>query len=800
MPLHHEKSAVSQRREHGNTRSFRIMQLQSTGDAHLPSLLRSCIDHKSYSTGKLLHARILRLGLLNATFLCNRLVELYSACSKTRYAHLVFDSTPHKDIYTWNAILGAYCKAGELQSARQLFDAMPERNSFSWNNVISSLVRNGFEQEAVDVYRSMICEGFVPTRFTLASVFSACGALLDVEVGRRCHGLALKIGLEKNIYVGNALLCMYAKCGLIEDAIWAFRDLPDPNEVSFTAMMHGLAQADRVPEAIEMFRLMCRQGICIDSIALSSVLGVCSSGEYDESFLDSCGGGLSCILQGQQMHSLMIKLGCGNDIHLSNAIIHMYAKNGDMDSAELMFGNMSEISVVTWNLMIAGYGNKCESDKAIKHMQRMQCCGFEPNEVTFINVLVACVKSGDVEMGSQIFDKMSFPAVSSWNAMLSGYFQSGNNIEVIKLFRKMQFLGVRPDRTSLAIILSSCAGLEVLEFGRQVHAASLKAAGDADVYVASGLITMYSNCGKIELAKLILRKTTKLDSVCWNSMMAGLVLNSLDIEAAVCFKQMRQMEMLPTESSYATMLSCCGKFSSAFYGRQVHAQIVKDGYTSDVCIGSALVRMYCKHGDIEGARRFFDMMPFKNTVTWNEMVHGYAQNGFGHEAVCLYENMIGLGVKADSITFVAVLTACSHGGLVDAGISIFNSMWQEHGVEPLLDHYVCIVDCLGRAGRFNEVEVLIDKMPYRDDPLLWEVLLSSCRVHANVSLAKKAAGELLHLDPQNSAPYLLLANIYCSLGRWDEARAVRNQMNDNQIAKDPGHSWIDIKHDTQTFL
>ncbi|KAF8028829.1 hypothetical protein BT93_E1480 [Corymbia citriodora subsp. variegata] len=777
-----------------------MLQLQSTSYARLLSLLRSCIDGKSYSAGKLLHARILRLGLLDATFLCNRLVELYSACGKTRDARLAFDGTPRKDVYTWNAILGAYCKAGELRSARRLFDAMPERNPFSWNNVISSLVRNGLEREAVEVYRSMIFDGFVPTRFTLASVFSACSVLLDVEVGRRCHGLAVKIGLEKNIYVGNALLCMYAKCERIEDAIWAFRDLPDPNEVSFTAMMHGLAQIDRVPEAIEMFKLMCRQGIPIDAISLSSVLGVCSSGGYDETSLDSCGGGHSCILQGQQVHSLMIKLGYGGDIHLSNAIIYMYAKNGDMDSAEMIFSNMSEINVVTWNLMIAGYGNKFESDKAIRYMQRMQCCGFQPNEVTFINALVACVNSGNVEMASQVFAGMLFPTVSSWNVMLSGYFQSGKHLEAIELFQKMQFLGVRPNRTSLATILSSCAVLEVLEFGRQVHAASLKFAGNADIYVASGLITMYSNCGKIELAKLILHKLPKLDIVCWNSMMAGLVLNSLDIEAAVLFRQMRQMEMLPTESSYGSMLSCCGKFRSSFNGRQVHAQIAKDGYANDVCVGSALVHMYCKYGDIDDARRFFDMMPYKNSVTWNEMIHGYAQNGFGHEAVCLYEDMNGLGMKADSITFVAVLTACSHGGLVDAGISIFNSMQQEHGIEPLLDHYVCIIDCLGRAGCFNEVEVLLDKIPYKDDPVLWEVLLSSCRVHANVSLAKKAAGELLRLDPKNSAPYLLLANIYCSLGRWDEARAVRNQMNDNQIAKDPGYSWIDIKHEIQTCL
>lgn len=770
------------------------------GTTRLANLLQGCIDKKAHLAGKLIHAFILRnKGLFSDTFLSNRLIELYSKCGNMGYAHHVFDKMPRRDVYSWNAILGCFCKAGSLGDAQEMFLKMPERNTVSWNTLITALVRNGQEEKALGVYDAMVLEGLVPTHFTLASVFSACGALLAVEHGRKCHGLVIKIGLEENMYVGNALLCMYAKCGLIRDATQVFGDMAEPNEVTFTAMMGGLKQTDRVTEALEMFRLMCRKGVRIDSVSLSSMLGVCAKGCGEFGLYDHIDG-IPSNVNGQQIHGLTVKLGFEGDLHLNNSLLDMYAKSADMNSAEKVFANIPVVSVVSWNVMITGYGLIYQSQKAFEYLQRMQSCGFEPDEVTYINLLAACVKSGDIKSGRQMFDNISCPNVISWNAILSGYFQNEDYKEVIQLFREMQFRGVQPDRTTLAIALSSSAAMGILEAGKEIHAASHKAAFDTDIYVASGLIGMYSKSGKTEMAKHIFHNMQELDVVCWNSMIVGLSLNSQDKEAFTYFKQMRQHEMHPTQFSYATVLSCCAKVASSFQGKQVHAQITKDGYMSDVFVGSALIGMYCKCGDVDGARNFFDMMPSKSTVSWNEMIHGYAQNGRGDEAVLLYWDMIASAERRDGITFVAVLTACSHSGLVDAGIKIFNSMDQEHGVEPVLDHYTCIIDSLGRAGRFQEAEVLLDEMPYKDDPVIWEVLLSSCRVHANVSLAKRAADELIRLDPQNSAPYVLLANIYSTLGRWDEARAVRDLMSDKQVIKDPGYSWIEYEKGMQSGM
>ncbi|XP_075101099.1 pentatricopeptide repeat-containing protein At4g20770-like [Nicotiana tabacum] len=760
-----------------------------TNTMYLANLLQTSIDNKVYIAGKLLHAHILRVGLSADTFLVNRLIELYSKCGHIHAARHLFDQMVERNLYSWHSLLSAYCKEGQLANAHKLFLKMPERNSISWNTIISAFARNGHERKALEVYSLMNSQGFSPTHITLASVLSACGGLGELECGRVSHCAAVKYGLHKNVYVGNALLSLYVKCGCPSDTLKAFRELDEPNEVSLTAMMCGLVETNQVEEAFEMFRLMQRTGIRIDSVSLSSVLRVCAKGGGSNFGWNGETDGDLPNTQGKQVHGLTIKLGFDGDLHVCNSLLDMYAKNGDMESAEVLFGNLSETSTVSWNVMISGFGQNHDKERAMEYMKRMRGVDVEPDDVTYINMLAACVKSGDVENGRLIFDSMACPSLISWNAILSGYSQNEDHLEALKLFREMQFRSQQPDRTTLAIILSSCSEIGVLECGEQVHATSLKHVFPGDVYIASSLIGMYLKCGRVEAALRIFNGLSQADIVCWNSLITGLSYNSLDKEAFAFFNKMLQMGMLPNEFSYATTLSSCTKLSSLAQGRQVHGLIIKGGYDNDVVVGSTLIDMYSKCGDVDGARVHFDMMPYKNTITWNEMIHGYAQNGRGDEAIFLYEDMICSGGKPDTITFIAALTACSHSGLVDLGLKIFNSMQLQYGLEPLVDHYTCIIDCLGRAARFSEIEELVNKMPCKDDSIVWEVLLSSCRLHGNVTLARWAAEELIRLNPQNSAPYVLLANMYTSLGRWGDTEEIRAAMSERQVSKEPGFSW-----------
>ncbi|VVB12282.1 unnamed protein product [Arabis nemorensis] len=700
---------------------------------------------------------------------------------------------PVRDIYSWNSFLTFCCKVGDLKEACEVFDGMPERDVVSWNNMISVLVRNGFEEKGLVVYERMVSEGFLPSRFTLASVLSACSKLTDGFTGMKCHGVAVKTGLDKNIFVGNALLSMYAKCGrMVDYGVRVFECIYEPNEVSFTTVINGLARENKVLEAVHMFRWMCEKGVLVDSVCLSNILNI--SAPRDE--CDSPSETYRNVL-GTQIHSLALRLGFVGDLHLNNSLLEVCAKNKDMNGAELIFAEMPEVNIVSWNIMIAGFGQEYRSDKSIEYLQRMRNSGIESNEVTCISVLAACFRSGDVETGRRIFRSIPHPTVWAWNALLSGYSKYEHYEEALNHFRQMHIQNLKPDRTTLSVILSSCARLRFLEGGKQIHGVAIRTNISKNSHIVSGLIAVYSECEKMEISERIFDDCiNELDIACWNSMIAGLRRNSLDTKALMLFRRMHQTGVLfPDETSYASILGSCSRLCSLLHGRQFHGQVVKSGYVSDSFVETALTDMYCKCGEIDSARRFFDTVLRKNTVIWNEMIHGYAHNGRGDKAVELYREMISAGQKPDGITFVSVLTACSHSGLVETGIEILSSMQRDHGVEPELDHYICMVDCLGRAGRLEDAESLAEATPYKSSSVIWEILLSSCRVHGNVGLARRVAEKLISLYPQNSAAYVLLSNTYSSMRQWDDAAALQGLINKNRVHKTPGLSWITENND-----
>uniref|UniRef100_A0A0E0JVZ8 Pentacotripeptide-repeat region of PRORP domain-containing protein n=1 Tax=Oryza punctata TaxID=4537 RepID=A0A0E0JVZ8_ORYPU len=768
--------------------------------AQLAGVVEACIKRSpkpSHSHAKAAHARALAAGLAADTFLVNRLVELYSRAGLPCHALRAFRSLPRPNEYSYNAALSAACRGGDLDAARDLLGGMPHRNDVSWNTVISALARSpgdGCAGEAVEMYGRMRAEGLLPTRFTLASVLSACGGLAALGDGRRCHGMAVKVGLDANQFVENALLGMYTKCGSVGDAVRLFDGMARPNEVSFTAMMGGLAQTGSVDDALRLFARMCWSGVPVDPVSVSSVLGACAQ---------ACASDYSiarAFRLGQAIHALVVRKGFGSDQHVGNSLIDMYAKCVEMDEAVKVFESLPSITIVSWNILITGFGQEGSCAKAVGLLNLMQEAGFEPDEVTYSNLLASCIKARDVCSARAMFDKISRPSVTTWNTLLSGYCQEEQHQDTFDLFRRMQHQNVQPDRTTLAVILSSCSKLRILDFGRQVHSASVRFLLHNDMFVASSLVDVYSKCGQIGIARSIFNKMTERDVVCWNSIISGLTIHSLNKEAFDFFKRMRENGIMPTESSYASMINSCSRLSSIPQGRQIHAQVMKDGYDQNVYVGSALIDMYAKCGNMDDARLFFDTMMMKNIVAWNEMIHGYAQNGLGDKAVELFEYMLTTKQKPDAVSFIAVLTGCSHSGLVDKAMAFFNSMENSYGVIPLAEHYTCLIDALGRAGRFVEVEALIHKMPCKDDPIIWEVLLAACVVHHNAELGKCAAEHLFRIDPKNPSPYVLLSNIYASLGRHGDASAVRALMSNRGVVKGRGYSWIDQKDGVHAFM
>eukprot|EP01018_Ginkgo_biloba_P036923 Gb_03481 [translate_table: standard] len=614
------------------------------------SLLQLCVNLKALPEGKLLHAHIIHMGFKPDIFLETKFVIMYAKC-------------------------------GSLVDARRVLDEMPERNVVSWTAMIAAYGRHGYGEEALTLFAEMQRTDIQPDPFTFASVLPACANLTALRLGKLVHGSVIRSGFQSHVFVGNALVDMYVKCGSIQDARDVFDKIPEPNVVSWNAIIAGYAHNGYVAEAMELFKKMPERNV-VSWTAMISACATHGKGEdaltlfYEmqqtgiqpnqftfASILPSCAN-LAALEHGKEVHEDIIRSGFHSNVFVASALVDMYIKCERIENAQKVFDRMNERNVVSWNAMIAGNA-----------------------------------QNGDVNEALKLFQKMPDRNVVSWTTMISVYTQNGHFNDALILFRQMQLTSVKPNSVTFASVLPACANLAALEFGKGVH-----------------------------------------------------------------------------------------------------EDIVRSGFQSDVFVGNGLVDMYAKCGSIEDARKVFDKMPSHNVVSWTAMIVGYAMHGSGEAALQLFEQMQCFGMKPNHVTFVGVLSACCNAGLVDDGWEYFNCMSRDYHITPAVKHYCCMVDLLGRAGRLDEAEDFINKMPIKPDVALWGSLLGACRIHCNIKLGEQVAEHLFELNPNNSAHYVLLSNIYAATGRWDKVEKVRNLMKDRKIKKMPGCSWIEANNTVHTFL
>eukprot|EP01018_Ginkgo_biloba_P025610 Gb_06572 [translate_table: standard] len=310
---------------------------------------------------------------------------------------------------------------------------------------------------------------------------------------------------------------------------------------------------------------------------------------------------------------------------------------------------------------------------------------------------------------------------------------------------------------------------------------------------------MYAKCCNTEDAARVFDKILNRDVISWTALIAVNAQQGHGEDALKLFCQMQHAGMEPNQFTFASVLKASASLAAMEQGRQIYAHIMKSGFEADVIVGNALVDMFAKCGSIEDARRVFNKMSEHNLVSWNTILVGYAQHGQGKNVLDLFQQMQWAGTKPDGITFVAVLSACTHVGLVEEGRQLFASMSQDHGIRPEVGHYACMVDLLGRAGCLHEAEDLIGQMPFEPNAVVWGALLAACRFHDNIELGKHVAECLFKLEPEKAAPHVLLSNIYAASGRWDDATEVRKLMKDRGLKKEPGRSWIEVKNCVHTF-
>ncbi|KAK1275811.1 Pentatricopeptide repeat-containing protein [Acorus gramineus] len=390
-----------------------------------------------------------------------------------------------------------------------------------------------------------------------------------------------------------------------------------------------------------------------------------------------------------------------------------------------------------------------------------------------------------------------------YNTLITSYAQTHLPEKSFFLFHQMLHDPNRllPDNFTFTSVLTSCARSSALEEGEQTHSLVYKTqSARDDVFVNNSLIHMYSRCGHIEKARLLFDRMPHRNVVSWNSLIDGCVKNSMPEEAIELFLRMRDPGRTnPDESTLVSVVSAVSELGLLCFGKTVHGHVVRNGFDPSGVLGGALINMYTKCGCIAYAFRVFHGVQCKGVEHWTSMIVGFATYGRAEDSLRLFNEMQSLGIKPNYVTYVGVLNACSHGGLVEEGVKIFCLM-RMHGVRPGIHHYGCLVDLLGRSGLLKEALVLIENMPIEPGVVIWATLLSACSSHGNVEIAKIAARRLKRIDPSYGGCYVLLSQIYARLGRWEEVSGLRREMEGNGVKKDLGYSCIEVNGEVHEFV
>ncbi|XP_038682097.1 putative pentatricopeptide repeat-containing protein At3g15930 [Tripterygium wilfordii] len=475
-------------------------------------------------------------------------------------------------------------------------------------------------QKVMEVYFELLGGGLVPDSYTIPYLLKECTRCRALGEGRQIHAHAVKFALVSNVFVNNTLMRFYTVCGVIHAARKLFDVCSQRDLVSWTTLIQGFAKMGYPKEAVAAFFRMCEDNISADGMTMVVVLSACSQ--------------LGDLSLGKKIHGYMVhKISINEDVFLGNALVDMY------------------------------------------------------------------LKCGDAEYARKVFEGMPIKNVVSWNSMISGLAQQGEFTEALDIFREMQGMDVKPDDVTLVAVLNSCANLGMLELGKWVHA-----------YI-----------DKIHVGR------------------------------------------------------------------------------ADGIVGNALVDMYAKCGSIDQAFKVFHDMKYRDVYTYTAMIVGLAMHGEAERALSLFSEMPRMGIKPDEVTFVGVLSACSHAGLVEQGRQHFEDMSSIHDLSRHMEHYGCMVDLLGRAGLINEALQFIKEMPIEPDASVWGALLGACKVHSKVELGEIIMKKLMKLEPERDGAYIIMSNIYSYADRWRDSLKWRKVMKQRKMKKTPGCSSIEVDGEVHEF-
>ncbi|KAL0321576.1 UNVERIFIED_CONTAM: Pentatricopeptide repeat-containing protein, chloroplastic [Sesamum calycinum] len=756
------------------------------------SLLDSC---SCAQFGKQVHAHLLKNGFHGREFVQTKLLQMYGRC-------------------------------GCVDDVTRVFDKMPDRNLYTYTAILNVLLDVGLFEEAFMYFQRSLSEDVDLEFFIFPVALKICGGYGGVELGMQLHGAAMKIGVLGHIYVGNALIDMYGKCGSLHDAQKVFDTMLERDCVSWNSMVTACATNRKVFEALDVLEEMSTDtDLMPNFVSWSALIGGFAQNGYDEeaiemlykmrvagfepnarilaSVLPACARLMKLEL-GKEIYGYITRHGFMSSPYIVNGLIDLYRRCGDMESAFKVFSKFSVKDEVSFNTMIAGY---CDN--------------------------------GEILKAKELFDMMESEGkprdLISWNSMISGYIDNLMFDEGLRMLIDLMNEGeIEPDSFTLGSALGACADIGSLRLGEAIHSFCIVRGLQLNLFVGGALVEMYCQCRDLEAAQKAFVQVPERDIAIWNTFVSGYarcnriesIQSTLErmkgdgfepniytwngiIAACVenghhelalqLFSDLQASNLRPDIYTVGIVLPACSRLATVERGKQVHAHAIRSGFESDAYIVAALIDMYAKCGIMKSAELVHNRTKNHNLVTKNAMLNAYAMHGHGEDGISFFREMLIEGFKPDNVTFLAVLSSCVHAGSVNIGLEFF-SLTGYYGVIPTIKHYTCMVDLLSRAGQLKQAHKMIERMPMYADSVIWGALLGGCVIHGDVDLGEMAAQKLIELEPDNSGNYVMLANLYASTGKWHELRKIRQQMKEDELHKNPGFSWIEDKDETHVFM
>ncbi|XP_043714555.1 pentatricopeptide repeat-containing protein At4g31070, mitochondrial [Telopea speciosissima] len=576
-------------------------------------------------------------------------------------------------------------------------------------------------------------------------------------------------------------------------------------------------------QALEFYKQLHLYGFNRNGSILLTVIKACSSSQS--------------LLFGLQIHSFVLKIGFDRELITANSLLSMYGKCSHIEYARLMFETMPLRDTITLNSMITCYVRNGYYADSIKMLKEMYSSGFEPKPELVANILSVCGQTGDFRSGKEIharlilngcmassiflstalvdmysrcfnleaafhvFNQMKERNEVSWTAMIKGCTENKSYDLSFQAFREMQLEGIKPNRVSLIVVLPACAALGALKQGKEIHAYAFHQRFESESHFAAALIHMYSKCeNALGLAMLIFDRLGTRDVVMWSSMIRSCYQIGDGNRAMELFYQMQMEGIKPNSVTLLAIVSASTSLFSIDNGLGVHGYIVKSGLELDVFIGNSLVDMYAKCGCLNASHQIFKEMPTKDSISWSALIHGYGLHGYGTKALELFHKMQQKKFEPDNITFLAVLSACKHSGLIAEGQYLYNDAIRDNKISLTLEHYACYIDLLGRSGKLEDACEIISHMPMEPNATIFSCLSSACKAHGRLEVAEELAYRLLKLEPENVANYTLLCMVYAEAGNWAGVAKVREIVKMRGFRKSSGFSRIEVENRVNSNL